>query len=236
MSAFALPHSLQLAPSHLTPVRRNRQYPRFDLGPCYRYSFPQSQGLDGSSTGGRGSSWWPPCPPQHRLLLSAQPPWHSQQRPSVRGPSSQTQVLCHCQLWALERGAVVCLCLVNVHEGDHGSHLTLMLLPYAVASSQVWRFLTSPHTLLQCPHCESGLQWFSTLTFTILGQACSSGHTTCCEGQQWQMGPMCLGHLLWSGSLVPKLHPSWLCVGDRWRAVSRVGRAGHSSLLEAGRS
>lgn len=167
------------------------------MGPCYRYSFPQSQGFDGGSTGGRGSSWWPPCPPQRRLLLSAQPPWHSRQRPRVRGPSFQTQVL---------------VPLSVMGSGKRGRHLPLSgecsrggpwVSPHAHAPPvccgkfpDVAFPHKSPYYVPQCPHCESGLPWFRTLTFTILGQACSSGHATCCEGQQWQMGPMCLGHLL----------------------------------------
>lgn len=34
----------------------------------------------------------PARPPQRWLLLSAQPPWHSRQRPRVRGPSFQTRM------------------------------------------------------------------------------------------------------------------------------------------------
>lgn len=140
---------------------------------------------------------------------SAQPPWHSRQRRRVRGPSSQTQVLM--SLSVMGSGKRGC-CLPPAGEcSPEGPWVS----PHARAPPVCCGEFPgvafppeSPYSVPQCSHFESGLQWFSTLTFKILGQACSSGRATCCEGQRWQMGPMCLGHLLWSGSLVPKLHPT----------------------------
>lgn len=159
------------------------------------------------------------CPPQCWLLLSVQPPWHSRQRPSVRGPSFQTRV----QLSVKGSGKRGCRLPPSGECSRKGPWVPprAPVLPVRCGEFPGVAFAhESPYSVPQCPHCKSGLQWFSTLTFKILGQACCGGCATCCGGQPWQMGPMCLEHSLWSGTLVPKLHPTWLCMGDRWRAVS----------------
>lgn len=151
MSQFALLHSpVGTTPPY--PIHRNRQHHWFDLGPCYRYSFPKSQALDDGSMGGRRSSRWLPCQP---ALLSAG--CCSQHSPLAQ-PAEATHE--SCQLRALGRGAVLCLRLVNVHARDHGFHLMLMLFLYTVVSSQctgVWHFLMSPHTVrLSVPTARVG--------------------------------------------------------------------------------
>lgn len=168
----------------------------------------------------------PACAPQCWLLLSAQPPWHSRQRPSVRGPPFQT----HVQLSVKGSGKRGCPLPPSGECSRKGPWASPHAHALPVCCGE-FPGVAFPH---ESPYCVP--QWSRTLTFRILGQACSSGRATCSEGHRWQMGPMCLGHLLWFGSLVPKRHPTWLCMGDRWRAVSSVGRAGHSSLLEPWRS
>lgn len=93
----------------------------------------------------------------------------------VRGPSFQAG--------PLGGGLNTYLGLGNVHTRGHVFHLTLCATLVCCGEFPgVGLHRVSPYHMPQCPHYERELWWLNTLTFQILGQACSSGHTTCCEG------------------------------------------------------